>query len=191
MIALLKGTVTAKHKTSIVLMTSGGVGYEVYMQPLKVLSAVIGNEMTLYTYLKVSDSALDLYGFEHAEDKDFFSLLMTVSGVGPKTAMNILSLGSMKDIGSAIGRGDVKYLTAVSGLGKKTAERLVVELKTKIGSQGGSSSVQGDSGVLGDVIEALIGLGYSAEDAKSVVTSLDAEGKNTEEVLRMALRKMK
>lgn len=191
MISLLKGTVIAKHKTSLVVMTSGGVGYQVAMQPLKVLSATIGTEVTLYTYLKVSDSALDLYGFETTDEKGFFSVLMTVSGVGPKTAMNILSLGTVEDIGGAIGRGDVKYLTAVSGLGKKTAERLVVELKGKIGGKGEGSSVQGMSGILGEVIDALESMGYSREEAKQAIEGVDPSGKSTEEVLRMALRQMK
>ncbi len=172
-------------------MTSGGVGYQVVMQPLKVLSATIGTEVTLYTYLKVSDSALDLFGFETSSEKDFFTLLMTVSGVGPKTAMNIISLGSVEDLGGAIGRGDVKYLTAVAGLGKKTAERLVVELKGKIGGKGEGSSVQGVSGILGEVIDALESMGYSREEAKLAIEDLEVGDKSTEEVLRMALRQMK
>jgi Holliday junction DNA helicase RuvA len=105
--------------------------------------------------------------------------------------MNILSLGSVEDIGGAIGRGDVKYLTAVAGLGKKTAERLVVELKGKIGARNEGTSVQGESGILGEVIDALESMGYSREEAKGAIDGMETAGKSTEEVLRMALRHMK
>ena len=191
MISLLKGKVFSKHTDSLVIETTGGVGYEVHMTLSRVAQYTLGQEVLLYTYLKVTDSAHDLYGFESPEEKDFFELLMTVSGVGPKSAMNILSLGDMYEIQSAIARSDVKYLTGVQGMGKKTAERLVVELKNKITSTKSSHGQVEDSDNLGDVIDGLMALGYSREEAKRMVQKIDTTGKTPEEILKQALKVIK
>src|SRR3989338_5358110 len=135
MISFLRGIVLEKQKQSLTIETWGGVGYDIHLTAERLAEYRIGQNIAVNTFLKVSDSALDLYGFATVDEKYFFTLLMTVSGVGPKTAMNILSFGSVDRTQSAIARGDIKYLTGVSGLGKKTAERLVVELKSKIGLQ--------------------------------------------------------
>ncbi|HYE59935.1 MAG TPA: Holliday junction branch migration protein RuvA [Candidatus Kapabacteria bacterium] len=189
MISLLSGTIAGKAKQTVVVLTAGGVGYDVVVSPVKAMEAVVGAPISLYTYLKVSDSALELFGFATMEERSFFSLLTTVSGIGPKTAMNIMTLGSIDAIQSAIARGDVKYLTAVNGLGKKTAERLVVELKQKVG--GSSQGSVGESGILGEVIDGLVALGYSESEARDVVQTLDTSGKTTEDVLRIALKHMR
>lgn len=191
MIALLSGRIFEKNKDSIVLETSGGVGYLVRMTALRVGQYREGQEIKIYTYLKVSDSALDLYGFQNLEEKDFFELLMTVSGVGPKSAMNILSLGHMEEIQSAIARSDVKYLTGVQGMGKKTAERLVVELKNKLVASANDvhSTNTGESDILTDALEGLMALGYSREEAKNLVSKIDIEGKSPEQILKLALKK--
>lgn len=191
MISFLRGTILDKQKQSLTLETSGGIGYEVHMAPLKLVEMKVGQEIALYTYLKVSDSALDLYGFETADERDFFTTLMTVSGVGPKTAMSILSLGAIDKISGAIARGDVKYLTGVSGLGKKTAERLVVELKGKVMNQESGSTNNGSSDAMSEVIEALVGMGYGRDEAKQAVQSIDATDKTTEQLLRLALKYIK
>jgi Holliday junction DNA helicase RuvA len=191
MISFLQGRVVEKTKTSLVILTSGGVGYEIRMSPLKLSLFTIQKEVSLFTYLKVSDSALDLYGFETADERDFFTTLMTVSGVGPKTAMSILSLGAIDKISGAIARGDVKYLTGVSGLGKKTAERLVVELKGKVMNQESGSTNNGSSDAMSEVIEALVGMGYGRDEAKNAVQSIDATDKTTEQLLRLALKYIK
>ncbi len=191
MISFLRGSVFDKQKQSLTLETSGGIGYEVHMAPLKLVEVKVGQEIALYTYLKVSDSALDLYGFETADERDFFTTLMTVSGVGPKTAMSILSLGAIDKISGAIARGDVTYLTGVSGLGKKTAERLVVELKGKVVNQESGSRNHGESDVLSEVIEALVGMGYGRDEAKQAVQSIDVADKTTEQLLRLALKYIK
>ncbi len=191
MISFLRGTILDKQKQSLTLETSGGIGYEVHMAPLKLVEMKVGQEIALYTYLKVSDSALDLYGFETADERDFFTTLMTVSGVGPKTAMSILSLGAIDKISGAIARGDVKYLTGVSGLGKKTAERLVVELKGKVMNQESGSTNNGSSDAMSEVIEALVGMGYGRDEAKQAVQSIDVADKTTEQLLRLALKYIK
>ena len=191
MIALLCGRIFEKGKDSVVVETSGGVGYLVRMTMLRVAEYHVGQDIKIYTYLKVSDSALDLYGFENTDEKDFFELLMTVSGVGPKSAMNILSLGHMEEIQSAIARSDVKYLTGVQGMGKKTAERLVVELKNKLVEsvhESHSTKTQ-ESGILTDVLEGLMALGYTRDEAKGLVKNIDTEGKTAEQILKLALKK--
>lgn len=191
MISLLKGAIAGKNKNILTLMTAGGVGYDVAVAPEFALGAVTGSDITLFTYLKVSDSALDLYGFHSADERAFFLLLLSVSGVGPKTAMTIMSSGSVDQLTSAIASGDVKYLTAVLGIGKKTAERLVVELKGKMRVQSSEFGVQSSSGVFGEVIDALEAMGYSRDEAKDAIDGLEAEGKTTEELLRMALKRVR
>lgn len=188
MISYLIGKVIGKQKDHLVLMTPGGVGYEVNMTPSRILEYRMGEQIELFAYLKVSDSAMVLFGFRSSEDREFFSMLMTVKGVGPKTALHILSLGSVESIESAIGRGDVTYLTAVQGLGKKTAERVVVELKSKVKSQKGKEGDETSSTVMGEVIDGLVAMGYGRDEAKLVVMNLDATGKTTGQLLKEALK---
>lgn len=188
MISFLKGTVLEATNGTIVLLTAGGVGYEINVQR-STFNDRCGEDVSLYTYLKVSENAMELYGFDTREEKSFFALLLSVSGVGPRSAMNILSLGSVKHIQEAILREDVSYLTAVQGMGKKTAERLVVELKSKIKQHknGGGEKI-GDA--LAEVVDGLSAMGYSKEEAKAAATGLDPKGKGIEELLREALRSL-
>ena len=112
MISFLIGRISEKSKDTLTIMTAGGVGYEVRMTSLKLVEYALNQKVSLYVYLKVAENTLDLYGFPNQEERFFFTLLMTVSGIGPKSAMNILSLGSIDEIQSAIARGDVKYFPA-------------------------------------------------------------------------------
>jgi Holliday junction DNA helicase RuvA len=111
-----------------------------------------------------------------------------VSGVGPKTALHILSLGTVAEISAAIARSDVAYLTKVSGIGKKTAERLVVELKNKVGGNMELNSTEGFSNEMGDVIEGLMSLGYSGAQARDAVQKLQGAGKTSEQLMKEALK---
>jgi Holliday junction DNA helicase RuvA len=191
MISTVKGKIINKGITNIVVMTNGGVGYEIHLTPAHASKVASGKEVEIPTYLRVTDSSLDLFGFESAEEREFFVLLLSVSGVGPKTAMSVLSLGSLNDIQSAIARSDVKYLTAVKGMGGKTAERLCVELKSKVQSSGSGVRRGGEGGVLSEVIDGLVALGYSKEEARGAVEGVETEGKTTEEVLKRVLRDKK
>lgn len=188
MISLLQGAVYAKQKDAITLLTRGGVGYHVRMSPLHVAECRIGDELTLCTFLKVSDSALDVYGFFSEEERSFFEVLLSVKGVGPKSALNILALGSIVHIQSAIARGDAQYLSTVQGMGKKTAERLCVELKNKVsvGEETQTMSKE-EAVVVGEVIDGLVALGYSKEEAKERVTRLSTKEKTTEQLLKESL----
>jgi len=191
MIALLSGVVVEKNSTGILLETSGGVGYEINVTPADANEIGLGSSIKIFTHLKISDSAHELFGFKTTGARDFFKVLLSVSGIGPKSAMNILSLGDIENIQGAIARGDVKYLTAVQGMGKKTAERLVVELKNKFSVRGNSGETTvgaTDSGPLGEVVEALVSMGYSQPEARDAVQNLEANGKNAEGLLREALK---
>ncbi|HCM53456.1 MAG TPA: Holliday junction branch migration protein RuvA [Candidatus Magasanikbacteria bacterium] len=190
MISFLTGTVHAKAHNTITLLTSGGVGYDITLTGVHAAELSLGKNIELHTHLKVSEQAMDLYGFRTTEEKSFFSLLLSVSGVGPKSAMNILAIGSIHDIEDAIVRADAKYLSAVQGIGKKTAERMVVELKTKIQKSTGGAQARNTAGgnILEEVIDGLVSMGYSKEDARAAALSCDADGKSTEQLLRDALQ---
>lgn len=190
MISFLSGTILEKEVDTITVLTEGGVGYTIGMSRLFASELTVGNVIELPVYLRVTDSALDLFGFRSSEERGFFKLLLSVSGVGPKSAMNILNLGSIDEIKAAIARKDVAYLTAVQGMGKKTAERLVVELKSKIGSIETAHSDEKVGDVLKDVIDGLVAMGYSKEDARDAATSVELEGKGVEDVLREALQSL-
>lgn len=190
MISLLQGTVVSNRNGHLTLLTSSGVGYDVAASAATLAQAVVGSMLTLETRLVVKEDALDLYGFVSGDEKQLFDLLITVSGVGPKTALNILALGAINEIAGAIGRGDVTYLTKVSGIGKKTAERLVVELRAKF-AQSVFSSESGPAGTVSsamhDVVAGLEALGYSAIEVRETIESLETAGKTSEQLLREAL----
>ncbi len=187
MISFIQGKIINKKENSVTVLTAGWVGYDISMQVSKLASVQVGDEIGIHTYLRVSDNAMDLFGFETLEEKDFFELLISVNGVGPKSALNILGLGSLDDIQKAISNSDAEYLTRVSGIGKRTAERLVVELKSKVESRKSKVS-ETVGGVMGDAIDGLIALGYNKEEARAVVKDLDVEGKTGEQLLREALK---
>lgn len=192
MIGLVAGNLLEKNGQTLLVETSGGVAYEIYVTPTCAAEIGLGAPLRLYTYLRVSDSAQELFGFATTAERDFFRLLLSVSGIGPKSALNILGLGSIANIQAAIARGDIAYLTSVQGMGKKTAERVVVELKAKLK---GVASVEGElptgaTDVLGDVVDGLVAMGYSASEARQAAQSLSVVGKDGGQLLREALAKM-
>lgn len=192
MIGLVYGTLLEKNGPILLIETTGGVAYEIMVTPISAAEFLVGANVRLYTYLKVSESAQELFGFATTVERDFFKLLLTVSGIGPKSALNILGLGSVNNIQAAIARGDIAYLTGVQGMGKKTAERVVVELKAKLK---GASSIEGElpsgaTDVLGDVVDGLVAMGYSSAEARQAAQSLSAVGKTSEQLLREVLQKL-
>lgn len=190
MISLIRGKILFKTDGGVTVLTAGGVGYEIKMSEKSAAGLKTGEETEILTYLAVRENAMDLYGFKDEAEKDLFLKLLTVSGVGPKTALHILSLGDPAEVGSAINRGDAEYLTKVSGIGRKTAERIVLELKDKVNSsQSAVRSPQSDA--LGDVVDGLIALGYSALEAREAARQLSPEGKTSEQLLKEALRRIK
>ena len=189
MISLMSGTIHATSPTGIVLLTTGGVGYDITTTRIFASEQRVGNIITITTYLKVSENAMQLFGFQSADERSFFELLLSVSGVGPKSAMNILALGSVDEIEAAIAREDATYLSAVQGIGKKTAERMVVELKAKVAKSAKNVEVAHSGTILAEVIDALVSMGYGKEEVKHIVTALPAS-ESTEELLREALKKL-
>lgn len=193
MISIIQGKILSKTDTATVVLTAGGVGYEIRAAGRTLQSFKIGEETSILTYLVVREDAMELYGFGSESERDLFLKLLSVSGIGPRTGLHILDLGEPPEIGSAISRGDVDYLTKVSGIGKKVAERIVVELKSKLLTTNykiqGSSAPQSDA--LGDVIDGLVSLGYNALQAREAVKKLDAKGKTSEQLLREALQRVK
>ncbi len=195
MISLLHGTILDISGKELTLLTSGGVGYKIVASPAAIALCLVGQPVTLTTHLVVREDALELYGFKDKAECNLFKHFLSVSGVGPKTAVQLLALGSASDIATAVNRGDIDYLTAVSGIGKKTAERIILELRSKLKDEAilsrdeGGTRAPGDP--IGEVIDALIGLGYSIIEAREVVKKLDTKGKTSEQLLKAALQSIR
>ncbi len=189
MIARLQGTLVARG-TNYVVMDVHGVGYHVAV-PISTLSRLgtTGAEAILHTHLAVRESAMELYGFATLPEKEIFELLLSVSGVGPKLALAVLSGAEVHLLRRAISSGDVDLLTAVPGIGRKTAQRILIELKEKMGQVGVDEVEVAPSGELGDAVDALVALGYSRPVAAVHVrkASEGSPGLNAEALVRKAL----
>lgn len=188
MIASLKGTIETLNVDSAVINV-GGVGFQVFM-PVSTLLTLggLGEEVRIHTYTHVRDDAILLYGFSAEEDLKLFQMLINVSGVGPRLALAMLSAMSVEQLVSAIAGGSEELLTSVPGVGKKLAARLVLELKDKMNTGWMGAKVvpvgEGD----GEVVAALLGLGYSASEASRAVASLPHDRKLTlEDKVKCAL----
>lgn len=186
MIASLTGTIEHVSIDSVVIQVNG-IGYRVYTLA-SVLGAVrVGEQVNFRTYLHVREDDMSLYGFQNPRELTFFKLLLQAPGIGPKTALNVMAIATVDTLIRAVASGDVTLLTKVSGIGKKTAERIVVELKTKLEKEHPELSGKGPS-VHSDVISALSSLGYSPIQAREVVRQLPEELKDAEAGIRAALK---
>lgn len=170
MIALLRGHLLIKAPQYTVIDVHG-VGYKVFI-PLSTFPKLPPHqeEVTLHTYTNVREDAIQLYGFLSMEERDFFMLLLTISGIGPKMGLNIMSGPSLADLREIVDQGDVKRLSMIPGVGKKTAARIVLELKEKLVPM--SSSAErgvGDSQIEADALSALMNFGYSRVQAHEAV----------------------
>lgn len=188
MIGFLKGTV-AHRDDPFLIVSVGGVGYKV-LPATSVLAKLNGEHprVTLFTHTHVREEALELYGFETYEDLKLFELLIGVSGIGPRTAMNVFSVGKREEITEAIAKGDVSFFTAVPRLGRKNAQKLIIELREKLGRVSELDLSESDLKENEDVILALRSFGFSAKEASQAVRATRAEGKTTEERVRLSLR---
>lgn len=185
MIASLSGTVRYKSDNAIVVDVSG-VGYRVTVTTDVSLEATLSQPIFLWTYLAVRETALDLFGFLEKETLEIFELLITISGIGPKTALGILNVASPATLRQAVGSGDASYLTRVSGIGKKNAEKIVLELKDKLHVKDEDKSM--DTRSEGDAMEALISLGYNERDAREALKKVAKDVKGASERVRAALK---
>ncbi len=184
MISYLKGKVIHKDIKYIVLNASG-VGYKINLtieDASKISSE--GKEVELWTHLAIRENAHDLYGFTNKKTLDFFELLITISGIGPKSALAILNLADPSVIKKAVISGDSSYLTKVSGIGRKTAQKIIVDLKEKLGSGEEAYAIQEDI----DVVEALKSLGYSQLESREVLNKLPKNLSGTAEKVKSALK---
>lgn len=174
------------------LIEVGGVGYAVRV-PFYTLTTLPGTELSLFIHTSVREDAIDLYGFATQEELSFFRQLTSVSGVGPKTALGVLNVSDIKSLKRSIAAGDAAALTKVFGIGKKSAERIVVELRDKFSLEQSAApqelgAVQGDDG---EVIEALMALGYRAQESRDALRAIGTDGSgNIKERLGAALRRL-
>ncbi|MDH3453970.1 MAG: Holliday junction branch migration protein RuvA [Desulfuromonadales bacterium] len=196
MIALVRGTLAYKS-IDHVIVDVGGVGYRLFIPLSTFYSLPETGEVSLFTHTHVREDALLLYGFLTLEEKDLFVILIGISGVGPKLAVNILSHIPAQDLKRAIATGDIKRLSGLPGIGKKTAERLVLELKDKVGpvdelpASAGAATATGStaSSLSNDVISALVNLGYKEALARKVLENMElTPGLSMEETLKGALK---
>ncbi len=196
MIARLTGLVVEKGEDTAVLDVHG-VGYLVHLSAASLLALPPRGEpaaLRIITHLR--QDALDLFGFVTEEEEDVFRALLDVKGVGPRAAQNILSGIEPRDLAQAVAQGDVARLTKVPGVGKKTAERLVVELKEKLvalARAAGPAAAKGADGLLEQLATALVNLGYKPAQAEQVAEAMRdrTEGKGLDELLREALKAMR
>lgn len=192
MIVSLLGRVAEKIGDSVVIDVQG-VGYGVLVTTEDYGLLTTGNTAKVYIYEHIRESAYDLYGFVNLDTKQFFEQLLGVNGVGPKMALNVLSIGSAGEVRKAIASGDVKFIQHANGVGKRVAERIVVDLKDKVGLEGVDLSttgmLQGEGLLLKDeAVEALVALGYTAADASAALAAVPAD-LPTEERIKQALKR--
>lgn len=187
MIGFLRGKLAAK-KDKHIIVDVGGVGYKVFVSHESQLNLPKeGEEVTLWTVLHVREDAMELYGFTTETEKGLFELLNTVSGIGPKAAMNILGAASPRKLQEAVAHGDEAILTTVSGIGKKLAAKIIMELKDKIREE---IRYEGKGEAVADmeVFEALRALGYGERQIQEALRKLPKEAVKVEEKIRTALK---
>ena len=185
MISSLSGTVRHKDLNALVVDISG-VGYKVFVTTETALETSPSSPIFLWTHLVVRETSLELFGFLDKETLDMFELLITISGIGPKSALSILNVATPSMLRQAVASEDTTYLTRVSGIGKKNAEKIVLELKDKL------KMTKEDRGVdmrsEGDVLEALVSLGYSERDVREALKRVPKEIEGASERVKAALK---
>ena len=197
MIGRLSGQLLQKQPPEL-LIDVNGVGYEV-SAPMSTFYALpeVGENLVIHIHMVVREDAQLLYGFSTESERALFRTLIKINGVGPKLAITLLSGIAANDFIRCIHDNDAAALVRLPGIGKKTAERLIVELKDKVGSEEDANDATDSAGVIsnspikspiGDAVSALISLGYKPNDASKMVRSIETEGLNTEEIIRQALQ---
>ncbi len=203
MIAMIKGALVEKSEGEAVVMTAGGLGMRMMcsMNTLAALPAA-GGECTLYTHMNVREDAMELFGFVKREERDMFRRLISVSGIGPKSALGILGSMPLSDLRLAILTGDAAALSRAPGIGKKTAQRLSLELKDKLAQDalGGAAELEGfvvasavDAPAQDAVSEAMLALkslGYTPQEAANALKGVKGQADTPDELIKLALRHM-
>lgn len=201
MISYIRSELVAVEKEKVIIDV-GGVGYGIFMPESAMgLLPQIGNEVKLYTYLNVREDAMQLFGFLTRDDLEIFKLLIGVSGIGPKGGLSILSKLTADDLRFAIMSGDSKAISAAPGIGKKTAEKVIIELKDKLdieqilnpSDSETKSAIKMDSSaneVQSEAVQALVALGYGSTESLKAVNKVNSENMTVEEVLKQALKNL-
>ena len=200
MYAFIEGEVCEKVNGSLTLL-AGGVGYLLNCSNNTLQAApALGGKMRCYTFLSVREDAMELFGFATREEKELFTQLTSVSGIGPKTALGLLGSMPLRDLNLAILLGDVNALSLAPGIGKKTAQRIALELKDKVSQADVSAAAAGSAAAVpaasmaadcvAEAIEALTALGYSSTEARNAVSQVRDQSDKPEELIRLALRAM-
>ncbi|MCD8128752.1 MAG: Holliday junction branch migration protein RuvA [Oscillospiraceae bacterium] len=194
----ISGTV-AELLPNIAVIDCGGVGFQINTSAWSLGQLKPGTQARLYTHVYIRDDVFELYGFATKSEKRCFELLIGVSGVGPKAAVSILSVGAPEDLVLSILSGEERVLTAASGVGKKTAQRVILELKDKLAKETESVSfadvraaapVVGGQGRRGDAAAALAVLGYSNAEISAALKQIDTDTLTLEEIIKAALQRM-
>ncbi len=181
MIAYLKGKVKEK-KEKYIILEIGNIGFRIFLSSLFLEKIKVNEEIKIYTFLYSREDTLELYGFSNEEELNFFEYLISVPGIGPKSAISILSLAPPEKLKEAVQQNRVELLTKVSGVGRKTAERIILELKNKFKEE------QLEESLDEEVLDALIKLGYSLREARKVIREIPPEITKLEEKVKYALK---
>lgn len=201
MISYIRGELVTIEKDKVILDV-GGVGYGIFMPENAMgLLPKIGSEVKLHTYLNVREDAMQLFGFRTRDDLDIFRMLIGVSGIGPKGGLSILSRLTTDDLRFAILSGDAKAISAAPGIGKKTAEKVIIELKDKLdleevlhlenGTEGAPGAfVSGGNEMQSEAVQALVALGYGSTESLKAVKKIGQECDSVEEMLKLALKNL-
>lgn len=185
MIYSLQGTITEKEKDFIVIETNN-ISFQVFVTSFLLEKVKLNQNLKILTYLEVKEDILALYGFENRTELKYFKYLVAISGIGPKSALNVLSLIRLEDLEKAVLNEKLDILTKVSGIGKKTAQRIILELKEKI-----NKNLESQPGQEGDdslVIDALTSMGYTLGQARTAIKKIPLEIKGTDQRLKQALK---
>jgi Holliday junction DNA helicase RuvA len=190
MISFLEGKIEFKAE-KFVIVNVGGVGYKVFVG-LETSQKITekGDNVKLWTHQYVREDSLELYGFIHFAELELFETLIGISGIGPKGALGILGIAPVDTLKKAIAAGDTSYLTRVSGIGRKTAEKIVLELREKMAGKGISSIEAPELREEADVMDALVQLGYSQREAREAINQVPPEIQSAEKRLKEALKKL-
>jgi len=186
MIGSIKGKISHKA-TNFIIIETNGVGYKVFVPQVLMLTLKLNQEISVVIHTYVREDQLTLYGFSTLAELEFFELLLTVSGVGPKSAIAIMSLAGIDMLKSAIASGDATVFKKVSGIGTKTAERVIVELKEKLKGEVGAMPVAQEHS---DAVDALLALGYSQQEAREALKVIPNNVKDLQAKVKLALKSL-
>lgn len=199
MISYIKGTLERRGENDIIV-EADGIGYRIFVSPATLAKLPqTGEAVQIFTYFSVKEDGMSLYGFAAREEQEMFEKLLLVNGVGPKGALGFLSVLNPSEIVMAILSDDVKTLSKAPGVGRKTAQRVILDLKDKFKTEDAVSSLEGAAGIAESVgggnakfeaIDAMTALGYSRSEAAQAVNAVAAEGMTTEDILKAALKRM-